>query len=149
MLPIRFRARAAALSLIALTALAACDDSPTDEGDPAESVVAMRLTVGTQTITINESGTVTGGPIVLPRGNTVISAVFLDAGNAIVAGLDAEFRLEVTTDNAGIATFTRLGTFNGTLTGVAVGQTTLRFALFHVEEDHEDFGFFGVPTTVQ
>jgi hypothetical protein len=127
----------------------ACNDDPADEGDPAEAVVAMRLTVGSQTITINETGAVTGGPIVLPRGNTNIAAVFLDAANATVSGLDAEFRLEVTTDNASIAAFSRTSSFAGTLVGAAAGQTVLRFALFHVEENHEDFGFYPVPVTVQ
>jgi len=150
MLAIRTRSFASAIALIAALPFGfACSDDPVDEGDPAEAVVTMRLTVGTQTLTINESGTVTGGPLVLPRGNTVVTAVFLDDANAVVGGLDTEFRLEVRSDNANVATFTRTSAFVGTLVGVAAGQTTLRFALFHVAENHEDFGFFPVPTTVQ
>ena len=146
----RFRSFHTTVALLAIVPFAlACNDDPADEGDPAEAVVAMRLTVGGQTITISETGAVTGGPIVIPRANTAIAAVFLDAANAVVSGLDAEFRLEVTSDNASIATFARISAFAGTLTGVAAGQTTLRFALFHVAENHEDFGFYPVPTTVQ
>jgi hypothetical protein len=147
---IRFRSHASVLALFALSSAAtACGDDPViEEPDPAEEVVAMRLTIGSQTITINELGTVTGGPILLPRANTTVTAVFLDEDDSIVTGLDAEFRLEVTIGNTTLATFTRTGAFSGTLAGVAAGQTTIEFALFHVAENHEDFGFFPVPTTV-
>jgi hypothetical protein len=109
----------------------------------------MRLTVGAQVITIDDSGGVTGGPIVIPIGNTPISAVFLDENDDVVPGLNAEFRLEVESNNANVATFSRTAAFTGNLVGVAAGQTVLRFALFHVAENHEDFGFFDVSTTVQ
>jgi hypothetical protein len=147
---VRFRSLASVLAVFTLGAAAtACDDDPLiEDPDPAEAVVAIRLTVGAQTITINDLGTVTGGPIVLPRAATTVTAVFLDEDDAIVAGLDAEFRLEVTIANGSLVTFSRTAAFSGTLTGVAAGQTTLEFALFHIEENHEDFGFFPVPTTV-
>lgn len=135
-------------TLAMLPALGSCSDDPADEGDPAEAVVAMRLTVGAQIITIND-GNVTGGPIVIPIGNTPITAVFLDVSNGVVSGLDAEFRLEVASDNSNIATFSRTTAFAGNLAGVAAGQTTLSFSLFHVEENHSDFGPFPVQTTVQ
>jgi hypothetical protein len=139
---------AIALPLLMLVA-AACGDDPVAEEDPAEAVVAMRLTIGTQTITVSDNGTVTGGPIMIPVGNTAITAAFLDDANQVVTGLDAEFRLDVTTNNANVATFTATSAFAGNLTGVAAGQTILEFALFHIEENHEDFGYHDVPVTVQ
>jgi hypothetical protein len=136
----------AALPLI--LAFAACGDDPVaQEEDPADAVVAMRLVVGSQTITVSDNGTVTGGPIVLPRGNTTITASFLDDANAVVTGLD-EFRLEVTTDNAAVASFTRTSAFVGNLVGSAAGQTILRFSLWHIAEGHNDFGPLPVSTTV-
>ncbi|MCI0436606.1 MAG: hypothetical protein L0271_23655 [Gemmatimonadetes bacterium] len=129
-------------------AFAACSDDPMEEEeDPAEAVVAMRLVVGNQTITVADNGTVTGGPINLTQGNTAVTASFLDAANAVVGGLD-DFRLEVTSDNAAVASFARTGAFTGNLVGAAAGQTTLRFSLFHIQEQHDDFGPLPVPTVV-
>jgi len=145
----RFMQLVSRFALITLVAAAACDDDPADEGDPAEAVVAMRLTVGSQTITVDEFGAVTGGPIAVPVGTTTVTAAFLDANNQVVTGLDAEFRIDVISNNTNIATFTRTGTFTGNLIGVAAGQTSMEFALFHIEEDHEDFGYHDVPVTVQ
>ena len=144
----RFTSVLSRLALISLVAVS-CDDDPADEGDPAEAVVAMRLTVGTQTITVDGFGNVSGGPITIPVGTTPITGAFLDAAGQVVTGLDAEFRLDVITNDANVATFAATGTFAGNLLGVAAGQTTLRFALYHIEEDHEDFGYHNVLVIVQ
>jgi hypothetical protein len=144
-----FRPFLSRFALVALVAAAACDDDPVEEGDPAEAVVAMRLTVGSQIITVDEFGAVTGGPIVIAVGNTTITAVFLDDAGQVVPGLNAEFRLDVISNNSTVATFTSTGAFTGNLVGVAAGQTVMEFALFHIEEDHEDFGYHDVSVTVE
>jgi hypothetical protein len=135
-----------ALSVV-ITA-AACGD---DEVDPEPQVETMRLVVGTQTITVNSSGTVTGGPIVVARNTpTTVTATFLRAnGTADPLVTTAEFRLKGATDNAAIATFTFTTGFSGTITGLAAGTTLVRFSLLHIEEDHDDFGPHPVPITVQ
>jgi hypothetical protein len=134
--------------LALVTTLAACskDEEPDDEPD----IGSMRLAVGTQTITVTSGGVVTGGPIVIPVGSTPISATFLlPNGQVETKVTDATFRLDVTTDAAGTASFTRAGNFNGSLVGGTAGSTVLRFALFHLAEQHNDFGPFPVPVTVQ
>lgn len=143
-----------ARSLVALTVgllVASCGDSTGPEEEEHEPEVAtMRLTVGSQTINVAEDGTVTGGPIVIPVGNTTISAQFLLASGQPEPLVTADvFQLNVDSDNTGVAGFTRTAAFGGSLVGTAAGSTILRFALFHIEEGHEDFGPFPVSVTVQ
>lgn len=61
---------------------------------------------------------------------------------------ESTFELAVEIDDESIVTFTRASAFAGTLNKVAAGSTSATFALFHVEEGHEDFGPFPVPITV-
>jgi hypothetical protein len=126
----------------------ACSDDEEEDDEP--TIGSMRIIVGTQTVTVSSSGVVTGGPIVIPTGNTAISATFLLPNGQVETKVDAAtFRLDVATDNAAMASFTRIGAFNGTLVGGTKGSTVLRFALFHLAEQHNDFGPFPVPVTVQ
>jgi len=130
-------------------AVAACGDDPVDEEQEPE-IATMRLVVGAQTITVNESGTVTGGPITIGAAGATVTASFLRSNGTpdpLVTG--AVFQLTVTSDNAGVATFTRTGPFTGTLAGTTNGSTVLRFALLHIEEAHEDFGPFPVSVSRQ
>jgi hypothetical protein len=138
--------------LLAILALglpaASCDDETAPEEEP--EVATMRLTVGAQTVNVADDGTVTGGPIVIAQGNTAISAAFLRADGTADPLVTADvFRLDIESDNAGIASFVRGGSFSGSLVGAAAGSTILRFSLFHLEEQHEDFGPFPVAVTVQ
>jgi len=149
MLARRERIGAGLLAILALGLPAAsCDDETAPEEEP--EVATMRLIVGAQTVNVADDGTVTGGPIIIPVGNTAISAAFLRADGTAEPLVTADvFRLDVASDNAGIASFTRGGSFNGNLVGAAAGSTILRFSLFHLEEQHEDFGPFPVAVTVQ
>ncbi|HUF67413.1 MAG TPA: hypothetical protein VMM79_02085 [Longimicrobiales bacterium] len=132
----------------AATALVACGDS-TGPDDHEEIPHEVRLTVGSQVITINEDGVVTGGPITIPVGSTNITAVFLDDEGDVIGDLSAdEYELQVTSDNAAVASFNRTSAFAGSLVGGMAGQTVLRFSLFHLEEQHEDFGPFPVTVVV-
>lgn len=144
--------RNTARALLTLTlglVVASCGDDPVaEEGEP--EVATMRLTVGSQTINVADDGTVTGGPITIPVGSTAISAQFLLASGQPEPLVKPDvFQLTVSSDNAGVASFTRGGAFNGSLVGGAKGTTILRFALFHIEEGHEDFGPFPVTVVVQ
>lgn len=56
-------------------------------------------------------------------------------------------RLE--TQNAGIVTFVRTGTFGGALTGVADGTAVVKVGIWHLEEAHYDFGQFDLNVTVE
>jgi hypothetical protein len=144
---LRLIAPTLALFPVAL-AFGACSNA-TDEGAEPE-VVMMRLTIGAQTITVSDNGTVTGGPIAITATGTVtVSAQFLrDDGTPDPLVTDALFQLNADPANAGIVTFSRTGAFTGTLTGVSAGSTTIEFSLFHISEGHEDFGPFPVPVEV-
>ncbi len=147
----RFRRLLQVVTAVSVAAtVSACGDD-TAEPDPEPEVATMRLTVGTQTITVNTSGTVTGGPLVVTRGtNVAVAATWLRAdGTADPLVTTAEFRLSGTSDNAATATFTHTAGFSGTIAGVAAGTTQLRFGLLHIAENHNDFGPFPVPVTVQ
>jgi hypothetical protein len=126
--------------------LTGCSDDPVEPGDPADAVVAMRITIGSTVVTVNEGGTVTGGPVNIGAGATSVSVVFLDSGGATVTGL-GDFVVHATPANTGIMTFQSTGAFTGTLTRVSAGTTQVAFELYHVEEGHADFGPYNVSIT--
>ena len=131
--------RAAALALL-IPALGACEDDPEGPDDAGDEIGSVRLTIGTQTITMNSGGTVTGGPITLVAGvATPVTAVFLSPTNQSIT-LSNEFRLDVTPDNSGRLTFTRTGSFAGSLTGNSAGAANASVAVFHIGEGHNDWG---------
>jgi hypothetical protein len=135
-------------ALLLAPLVGACSDDPI-EPDPADLVVAIRLTIGTQTITINQAGTITGGPVTTTTAATSITGAFLDVAGQPVAVPTAEFELRVIPDNSGRLTFTRNSAFAGNLTRVATGAASLSVSLYHTGEGHDDFGPFTVPVTVQ
>jgi len=140
----RRRLAGAALFALGLT-LAACNSTEPEE-EP--EVATMRLTIGAQTVNVNESGVVTGGPIAI-SANTAISVQWLkDDGSVETLVTSADFQVNVTSNNAAVVTFSRSSAFAGTLVKVAAGSSVLNFSLFHVLEGHEDFGPFPVPVTV-
>lgn len=131
-----------AATMLAISACSSSDDSHEVDVD------RMRITVGAQVIMVNSTGAVTGGPITLNSGAaTNVTVEFLTPEMTDALGEHADdFQANVTTP-AGI-TFTRTGPFAGTLTGSVAGSSNIAFELFHIEENHEDFGPFNVPVTV-
>jgi hypothetical protein len=135
-------------ALVIAAGAIACADTVEPEPEEEPEVATMRLTVGGATIDVEEDGTVTGGPITI-SATTTISAAWLRADGTADPSVDAaEFELLVEIDDESILTFTRTSAFAGTLTKVAAGATTADFALFHLEEMHEDFGPFTVSIVV-
>lgn len=148
-LRIRRTVQLLALALVASAAAACDDDDPAGPDEDEPEVATMRLTVGASTVNVAENGTVTGGPLVFTSG-AAVTAQFLRAdGTPDPIANGAEFRLEVVPTTPANLTFARTGPFTGTLTStIAAGQqTTATFSLFHVEEQHNDFGPF--PVTLQ
>src|SRR5688572_20413473 len=135
-------------ALLLVLVFGGCSDDPV-EPDPADAIVAMRLTIGAQTITINQAGTVTGGPVTVNAATTAVSAVFLDMGGQTITLPTAEFEFRAVPDNSARLTFVRTGAFSGTLTRNATGAASLSVSLFHLGSGHDDFGPFSVPVTVQ
>jgi len=130
----------AAASMIALVATA-CSDDPTHVEEEPE-VATMRIIVGNDTVNVNaKTGAVTGGPIMLTTGQDAAVTVQFLGGNGVADPLvqATTFRLDVTPASTAAATFTRTGPFTGTLRGVQAGNTSVSFALLHLEHDHEEF----------
>lgn len=145
----RRRVTRAALLLALVPAFAACDDDPTEPEE--ELPTSMELTVGNQTVTVTNTGAVTGGPILLGIGASAVSAVFFDADGAEMDLSDEadELELRIVPASTALVTFVGTGAFSGTLTGVAIGSTSVSVSLFHIVENHNDFGEFPVAVTVQ
>ena len=150
---VRPRRAAATLATLAALALAAGCGEEDITGEDEPDVDRMELSVGTSVVTVSASGQVTGGPLVVPRGTSTVTARFLrQDGTPDPQVTTSEFRLSASTLPSG-ATFTATpGTFAGTLSMPTIlgGQTvSVGFALFHVGEGHEDFGPFPVQVRVQ
>lgn len=127
---------AAAAALV--VGLTACDDDPTDV-EPEPDVEAVRLVIGTTTVTIS-GGVVTGGPVTIPVGDTNVTATFLNsAGVQDPIAHSDEFELRIESSDDAIASFTSTGDFTGTIHGNATGSAVLDIQLFHIAEQHEDF----------
>jgi hypothetical protein len=131
--------------VVALSAVAGCDDDPVEPEEP--EIGTMRITVGSQTLTFTEAG----GPttLTISGASTAIAATFLDPDGVPLTLDAADFELRVSPANAGVLTFTRTTAFSGTLNRVAIGTTTVELAAFHKGEGHDDFGEFVVTVTVQ
>ena len=108
----------------------------------------MRIALANGTsVTVSETGTVTGTLTLSAGAATTVTVTFLDDAGAVVTDLPAtEYQASVS-PNAGI-TFARTGAFTGTLQGTTAGTVTVRFGLFHIDEQHDDFGPFPVPVTI-
>ena len=144
---LRRRTLLAVLFVSAFT-VSACSDST--EPDPEPAVATLRLVIGTQTVSVNvASGAVTGGPVIIARGNTNVTATFLRAdGSAEALVTGTLFRLDGTSSNSAVVTYTSTGAFTGTLNGVQAGTGTVTFALHHLEEGHNEWSR-GVSIQVQ
>ena len=126
----------------ALVSASACGDD-SDDFDPADQVLQMRLLVGSQVIVVSEGGGVSGAPIAIGGGATNISATFLNPSGNPVGGLD-DYELRVTPANTSIVRFNRVSAFAGELAQVAVGSTQLSVGLWHNGKQHFDFGAYDV-----
>jgi hypothetical protein len=127
--------RILAFAVLLPVSLLACDDE--DEPDPGAEVASVRITSGTQTVTINEGGTATGS-LTIPRNTaTAITVTALRANGSTVA-LPSDFRFDVFPPAS--ITFGRTGNFAGTLTGTTAGTFSVPSCIFHVGEGHCDFG---------
>ena len=123
--------RSALAALFAtLVATASCDSDIIDgfiDGEP--NVGSMRISTGTQTVTINSSGQVVGGPIILGFGSTVniTASFFTPDGEPDPNVTQASFQINVT--SSGLVSFQRnnVNPFAGTLTALNRGTTQLTF----------------------
>jgi hypothetical protein len=141
----RFAARILAAAL-AIPFVAACDEDPIEPDEHAE-VAEMRLTVGSQTVIFTEGGAQSG--LTIPNGNATVTATFFDEDGDAIALHDDEFEVRIVPPNTNVVTFTRTGAFTGTLNGVADGTAVVEVGIWHLDENHYDFGDFDLNVTVQ
>ena len=140
------RSTALALLLV-LPIFAACGDD--DEVDDHDDVPALlEITVAGQTVTVDETGAVTGSPITIDVGQTAPLTAVFRADDGDVLTFDADYELRGTSTAPGTITFATNGQFTGTVTGVAAGATTILFELYHIPEAHDDFAQL-VPFVVE
>ena len=73
----------------------------------------------------------------------------LDANSQVLTVDSTAFRLDVNVGAGSPITFTRTGAFSGTITRNGPGTATFAVGLFHVPQNHFDFGPHNVQATVQ
>jgi hypothetical protein len=143
MKPVKLGVRWAALPLVALLSLAACED-PAEVEVPEATMI--RLVAAGQTVDITTDGA--SRSLNLVRGNNTVTATFFrDNGNELQLGTN-DFEIRLTPANTGVATFTRTGAFAGTLAGVATGSTQVSVELFHKIDQHAHLGPVQVTVNV-
>lgn len=138
-----------ALAVAALvSSITACDgDSTGSEEEP--DIGSVRVTVGAQTVTITNNGTQTG-TLTVPQGNSTVTVAWLRPNGSVeslVTSDEFDVRMTAAAGTTGI-TFTPNSAFGGTLNATSAGQKVLRLSLFHLEEQHEDFGPLNLTLTV-
>ncbi|MBM4193537.1 MAG: hypothetical protein FJ202_04045 [Gemmatimonadetes bacterium] len=153
---LRQRWRHATAAVLALSLFAGgCKKDATAPEEEEPEVATMRLTInGTTVVNVSENGTVTG-TFRIPVGTSTVVATWLKAdGSADPIASDASaFRLAVVVpSNANGVAFALSATnnFTGTFTATSNTMTAVpvTFGLFHIAEQHTDFGPFTVPVTV-
>src|SRR5687767_2758606 len=118
------RTRQLAVTLIAATAFAACDDDDPVEPDDEPGIASVRLIVGTDTaiVTTTSAGTLD----VASGANTVAAEWFKADGSVETLVTNAEFELRIQqASGTGTLGWTATGARSGTLTvtGLAAGAS--------------------------
>jgi hypothetical protein len=135
LLPSKIRRAAPALFAVLALSLGACDpESPTDNDHP--DVGSVRLTVGAQSITVNEAGAQTG-TLTVPVGESSVAVAWLDS-NGAAASFHQVVTMQIVAVGAGTGvSFVSAGTVGGLLTTTSAGAKTVTVRLIH--GDHTEF----------
>lgn len=149
----RYTVLAAAL---AATMLGACSDNsgPDDHEEPEVTAMVVEVDGVEHTVTLAGGG-FTPATATLDGTTAALVATFLNAeGELDPAVLEhaEDFELSVAGSASGGAlpagvTFTRTEPFEGTLTVPAGETVTVFFGLYHIEEEHDDFGPYPLQIT--
>jgi hypothetical protein len=145
MIDVRMRRFIGVVAAIAGLVTAACDDSTTEPEDTTPQISSMNLYVGTDTVSIDADGVVTGDPLQI-EGTMDITAEFLDSLGVVAVDASTDpYELQVTSADETVVTFTLTDGFTGTLEGLLSGEsTTVDISLYDTEQAMEVFG----PLTV-
>jgi hypothetical protein len=150
------RVRYAGTALLLIGALSACgdDEDITEvETEVQAQVAAIKLTAGTQSVTVFKDGKITLAPISFIRPNIPITATLLDADGKPLTNLTAtevDVKMGWLTGSSGSLTYTRTSAFTGTMGATSTGQLTGNFsvALYDNEARRLVFGPYNVPVLV-
>lgn len=135
MLFVRKIRRAAPVLFAALAlSVGACDpETPTRNDHP--DVASVRLTVGSQTVTVTESGQT--GTLTVPQGQSTVGITWLDSGGSTITFTQV-VTLQIVSVTAGTGvSFAASGLGGGLLTTTSAGQKSVTVRLIH--GDHPDF----------
>lgn len=136
-----------ALPVLAVTALAACDDETSGIIDERLRPVAVEVTVDTSVVVVRSDSTARD-TLHIQRGNNNATFRFLNAAGNEITGFagDTAFSLIITPSNNRL-TYTPTTTLTGVLTGNSAGMSSFTVTLRH--RDHTDFGPSTVPVVVR
>lgn len=135
-----FARRSISIAMMAAVALtAACDD---DEDDPPANnepdIATMRVTVDETVVDFTGGCTPSVASVTIATEGGAVQASFLrgdGTAEPLVTSPNFELRVEPA------ERFTRIDGFSGTLSGGEAGTSDqVSFSLYHVPEDHVDFG---------
>jgi hypothetical protein len=139
--------------LAAALLLTSCDKDIAYDYSPspaAAQVDAIKLLVGTQTVTVYKNGKVTLGPLSYVRPNIAVTASLLDAqGNVIANPNENEVRVNMGIESGASGTFTRINGFSGTLSATAAGTSSFAVSLFDGVKHRIAFGPYYVSVVVR
>lgn len=137
--------------MVGALALGGCDDDDDSNGTgPVEvEVGSMLIDAGTQEVTVSATGAITGGPLTFDVGPRDVTVSFFDDLGAPIDPVDlGDYIADAENTTPGVLSVTRTGDFTFTITGTNSGAGSVSFSLFHVDEEHDDFGPFPVPITI-
>ena len=107
----RFRYLGVALAALALSA-SACDDDDENGPDNEVEVSAMIIDAGTQSVSVSETGVVTGGPFVFALGDRAVTVSFRDENGDLIDEDDlVGYIAEATTNDADVVSVSPTGDF--------------------------------------
>ena len=111
----RFLALGAVVSVLAV---GACDDDDENGPDNEVEVSAMIIDAGTQSVSVSETGVVTGGPFVFALGDRAVTVSFRDENGDLIDEDDlVGYIAEATTNDADVVSVSPTGDFTFTITG--------------------------------
>ena len=124
---------------MALVGFAAACSGSTD-AEPEPDIASVRITVGTQSVSISETGQQTG-TLTVAQGNTPVVVAWLRADGSVDPVVNSEeFEVRMIAQGSTGITFTPAGPFAGTLNATSAGQKVVQVQLYHLEEAHDEFG---------
>jgi hypothetical protein len=150
------RARGLGAVALLIVPLIACDEDIEIDYSPsgtAALVNSIKVTLGTQTMTVFKDGRITLGPLALVRPSATITATLLDANDQPIPtaqASDVQVNMGRENNSSGLGiTFTRTSPFGGTLAATTAGTSSFTISVFDKINRRTAFGPFTVALLVR